>query len=448
MSRYDFPENFLWGTATAAAQVEGAAFEDGRGASIWDVFSRMPNTIKNGDLPENACDQYHLYEKDVEIMKNMGIKSYRFSFSWSRIIPDGTGRINQAGIDYYKRLIACLKKNDIVPNATMYHWDLPYALQIQGGYGNREVIKWFKNYAKVLLDNFGDDVDFWVTFNEPIAVYVGHAYGFFAPGLKNEKYARQCLHNLLVCHGEAVKLFREYKFKNAKIGIVVDVWPHYPAREGNKEDAEIALYNNEIAGYGMFLHPLFLGGYSQELQNYLAEKDMMPVVKEEDFDIICQKIDFYGLNFYNGIYDDASKMEIREDADKAGGNFQTKPEYYPEIIYKVLHMLTEKYKMDIPIYITENGLMMEDDGDMDHLLNDQKRIDYIKKILKWVHRAIKDGIQVKGYYVWSLLDNFEWSAGYSLRYGLHYTDYKTQERIPKKSAKWYGEVIHNNGFSS
>lgn len=443
---YHFPVDFLWGTATAAAQVEGAAFEDGRGPSIWDVFSRIPDKIKNGDIPDTTCDQYHLYEKDIELMKNMGIKSYRFSFSWSRIIPDGTGEVNQAGIDYYKRLIDCLKKNGIVPNATMYHWDLPYALQIQGGFGNRDMVKWFKNYAKVLLDNFGDEVDIWVTFNEPIAVYVGHAYGFFAPGLKNEKYARQCLHNLLVCHGETVKLFREYQFKKAQIGIVVDVWPHYPAREGNKEDEEIVLYNNEIAGYGMFLHPLFLGGYSKELNQYLNEKNMMPMMQEGDFETIQQKLDFYGLNFYNGIYDDASQMEIAEDADKAGGNFQTKPVYYPEVIHKVLHMLVEKYNVDIPIYVTENGLLMEDDYNIENMLNDQARIDYIQDILKWIHKAICDGIPVKGYYVWSLMDNFEWSAGFSMRYGLYYTDFQTQERIPKKSVEWYSSVIKNNGF--
>lgn len=444
--KYVFPEDFLWGTATAAAQVEGAAFEDGRGPSIWDVFSRIPGTIKNGDLPDVNCDQYHLYEKDIELMKQMGIKSYRFSFSWSRIIPDGTGEVNPAGIDYYKRLITCLKKNGIVPNATMYHWDLPYALQIQGGFGNRDMVGWFRNYAKVLLDNFGDEVDFWVTFNEPIAVYVGHAYGFFAPGLKNEKYARQCLHNLLVCHGETVKLFREYHFQNAAIGIVVDVWPHYPSRAGNKDDEEIAHYNNEIAGYGMFLHPLFLGGYSTDLNEYLSEHKMMPDIREGDFETIRQKLDFYGLNFYNGIYDDASLLKKGNPAGKSGGNFQTKPTYYPEVIYKVLHMLVEEYHIDIPIYVTENGLLMEDDHDLEHMLNDQPRIAYIKDILIWIHKAIAEKIPVKGYYVWSLLDNFEWSAGFSIRFGLYYTDYQTQERIPKKSAEWYRSVILANGF--
>lgn len=444
--RYEFPEDFLWGTATAAAQVEGAAFEDGRGPSIWDVFSRIPGKIKDGTIPDVTCDQYHLYEKDIEIMAGMGIKSYRFSFSWSRILPDGVGEVNQAGIDYYRRLIACLKEHGIVPNATMYHWDLPYVLQIQGGFGNRRMVEWFKYYADVLLENFGGDVELWVTFNEPIAVYVGHAYGFFAPGLKDERYARQCLHHLLLCHGEAVKLFREKRLRNAKIGIVVDVWPHYPARPGNRQDEETAFYNNEIAGYGMFLHPLFLHGYSDALVQYMKENDLTPEIREGDFDVIRQPLDFYGLNFYNGIFDHTGEAGLSEDADKAGGNFQNKPVYYPEIIYKVLHMLVEKYHVDIPIYVTENGIRQEASEDVEALLDDQERIDYIQRILIAVHDAMEEGIPVKGYYIWSLMDNFEWSAGYTARYGMHYTDFRTQERIPKKSVEWYSNVIRKRGF--
>lgn len=436
----------MWGVATAAAQIEGAAFEGGRGPSIWDVFSRLPGKIKNDGRPDVACDSYHLYEKDVALMKEMGVKTYRFSFSWPRIIPDGSGEVNPEGIRYYKELIACLKKNGIVPNATMYHWDLPYALQVKGGFGNREIITWFKHYAEVLLDNFGEDVDLWVTFNEPIAVYVGHALGFFAPGLQDEKYARQCLHHLLVCHGEVVRMFRERNLQNAKIGIVVDVWKHYPARAGNEEDEASAVYNNEITGYGMFLHPLFLGGYSGELQKYLKEQDMEPVTEEGDFEIMRRKVDFYGLNFYNGLYDNAEELRAREKAQKEGGNYQDRPESHPEAIRDVLHMLVEKYKVDVPIYITENGLPQDAGEGREKNLDDQERIDYVKDVLSALHEAMEDGIQVKGYYMWSLLDNFEWSAGYAARYGLYYTDYQTLERIPKKSAGWYRQVIAENGF--
>ena len=240
--KIEFPKDFIWGVATAAQQIEGGMREDGRGLSNWDVFSHIPGTIRGGGVPDIACDSYHLYERDVAMMKELGVTSYRFSFSWPRIIPDGSGEVNPEGITYYKRLIASLRENGIIPNATMFHWDLPYALQVRGGFGNRDMVKWFTRYAEVLLDNFGESVEYWATFNEPIATYVGNAQGFFAPGLKNEAYARRCIHNLLVCHGKTVKLFRKKNLANAKIGIVVDVWKHYPARPDNEEDIRSAAY--------------------------------------------------------------------------------------------------------------------------------------------------------------------------------------------------------------
>lgn len=441
-----FPESFTWGVATAAAQVEGAVFEDGRGPSIWDVFSRLPGKIKNGYLPDIACDSYHKVERDVEMLKELGVKSYRFSFSWSRILPEGTGKVNEKGIIYYKKLLALLKENGIRANATMYHWDLPYALQMKGGFGNREIVKWFCEYASVLLDNFGEDIDMWATFNEPIATYVGYAQGFFAPGLQDEKYARQALHHLLLCHGECVKLFREHMFTHASIGIVVDVWKHYPAREGNAEDQSIAVTSNEIRGYGMFLHPLFLGGYSKELMNYFEINHLTPDIQDGDFETICQPLDFYGLNFYNGLYDNADEIREMEKTRKAGGNYQDRPENHPEALKDVLHMLVEKYHVDIPIYITENGVPIDDADGREANLDDQSRIEYVKNVLIWLHKAIEEGIDVRGYYLWSLMDNFEWSAGYAARYGLYYTDYETLERIPKKSAKWYAQVTRENGL--
>lgn len=449
MKKYEFPSDFIWGVSTAAAQIEGAAFEDGKGASIWDVFSRIPGKIRNNDSLAVSCDSYHLYKEDIARMKSLGIKSYRFSFSWARILPDGIGRVNEAGIAYYKKLIACLKKNGIVPNATLYHWDLPYALQVRGGFGNRDIVKWFCEYTKVLFDAFGDDIDFWATFNEPIATYVGYAAGFFAPGIRDEKYARQCIHNLLLCHGEAVKLFRTYQFKKAKIGIVVDVWKHYPARPDNADDVALATKNNETDGYSIFLHPLFLGGYSKELTEYLNENDLYPQTQTEDFEIIHQELDFYGLNFYNGLYDNAEEFKKMKEIMDAGGNYQNKPESHLEAIEDVLHMLKEKYHVNIPIYITENGLPQvdEEDGDMSEFLDDQERIDYTTEVLIHLQKAIGEGIDVRGYYMWSLMDNFEWNGGFAMRYGLYYTNYETLERIPKKSAGWYKEVIANNGLT-
>lgn len=444
--QFQFPENFTWGVATAAAQIEGAAFEDGRGASVWDAFSRLPGKIRNGDLPDIACDSYHMVERDVEMLKELGVNSYRFSFSWSRILPEGTGKRNEKGVAYYRKLLALLKENGIRANATMYHWDLPYALQMKGGFGNREIVDWFCEYATVLLDCFGEDVELWATFNEPIATYVGYGQGFFAPGLCDEKYARQALHHLLLCHGEAVKLFRKRKYSNAKIGIVVDVWKHYPAREGSEEDMALAAMSNEIRGYGMFLHPLFLGGYSGELTEYFETNRLTPHILEGDFDTIRQPLDFYGLNFYNGLYDNADRMRELEKIRKAGGNYQDRPENHPEALRDVLHMVVEKYHVNVPIYITENGMPFDDADGKETNLDDQARIRYVKDVLIWLHRAIADGIDVRGYYLWSLMDNFEWSAGYSARYGLYYTDYPSLERIPKKSAEWYAQVTRSNGF--
>lgn len=436
-----FPKNFVWGVATAAAQIEGAAFEDGRGPSIWDVFSRLPGKIKNGGVPDVCCDSYHNVERDVTLLNKLGVKAYRLSFSWSRILPEGTGEVNQAGIDYYKRLLTALKEAGIQVNATIYHWDLPYALQVKGGFGNRKILGWYRNYASILFDNFGDLVDYWVTFNEPIATYVGHAKGFFAPGLSDEKYARQCIHHLLLCHGEAVKLFRTRKLPG-QIGVVVDVWKHYPARPDNPEDIVSAMMNNEIEGYGMFLHPLFLGGYSDELTAYMEETGLTPTVEPGDMDRICQKLDFYGLNFYNGLYDNTDEQRAAAE----GGNFQNRPELHLEAVYDVLHMLVEDYGIGIPIYITENGVAQDDGPDRAAILNDDERIAYVSETLRHVRRAMDDGIDVRGYYLWSLMDNFEWSAGFAARFGLYYTDYAKMELIPKKSAGWYRDLIRNSGF--
>ena len=310
--------------ATAAAQIEGAAFEDGRGPSIWDVFSRLPGKIKNGGIPNTCCDSYHNIERDMEMLKKLGVKAYRMSFSWPRILPDGIGPVNEAGIAYYRKLIKTLKAAGIAVNATIYHWDLPYALQIKGGFGNREIIGWYLNYASVLFDRFGDLVDYWVTFNEPIATYVGLAKGFFAPGLSDEKYARQAIHHLLLCHGEAVRCFRSLGLKS-KIGVVVDVWKHYPARPGNAEDIACAFENNEIQGYGMFLHPLFLGGYSPALTEYMEQNGLTPHMEPGDLETVNQKLDFYGLNFYNGLYDNVDEMRRQAQAAADGGNFQNRP---------------------------------------------------------------------------------------------------------------------------
>ncbi len=446
MKKYGFPEGFVWGVSTAAAQIEGGAYDDGRGPSIWDVYTHRPELKL--DTPDVACDSYHRWPEDIELMRKLGIKSYRFSFSWSRILPEGTGEVNEAGIAYYKTLIAGLKKAGIKPCATIYHWDLPHALQTMGGFGNREFIDWYREYARVLFDNFGSDVDMWITFNEPIAVYVGYALGFFAPGLKNEKYARQCLHNLLVAHGESVRLFRTYRFENSKIGITVDIWHHYPDRPESEDDRALAEFNNETQGYGMFLHPLFLGGYSELHERYMRAKGIYPKVEPGDFEAMHEPIDFYGLNFYNGIYDRSeSPFELN---GSHGGNFQTsvRSGWHYDALFDVLELLKSKYKLTIPVYITENGMGSTDERpDEDGVVHDTGRIEYLENILTRLSRAIEGGADIRGYFLWSLLDNFEWTAGYGVRYGICRMDYDTLERTPKDSAWWYAQVIKDNAVT-
>ena len=426
-----FPNDFLWGVSTSAAQVEGAAREGGKGLSVWDVFSRIEGCIADGSTPETACDVYHRFEEDIERMAKMGVGAYRFSFSWPRILPSGTGEVNPEGIAFYKKVIVLCKQKGIKLCATAYHWDLPYALQLKGGFGNREIVGWFRNYIKVLFDYFGDDIDFWATFNEPIATYIGYAKGLFAPGLRDEAYARQALHHLLLCHGEAVRLFRSMGFKHAQIGIVVDVWPHYPAHAENEKECELARFGSECEGYGMFLNPLFLGGYSQYHQAYMREKGIYPVVQEGDFETICQPLDFYGLNFYNAYVD-------FEDAPN-----QT-PEKKYDAFLDVMKMLKERYHVDIPVYITENGTSDVDEPFKDGQICDDGRIEYTKNTLTRVHQAIAQGYMIKGYFHWSLLDNWEWCIGYTAKYGLVRVDFQTGERTPKKSAFWYEKVIKNN----
>lgn len=454
--KYQFPENFQWGVAASAAQTEGAAFEGGKGPSVWDMFARIPGMIADGTTPNVACDEYHLYEQDIARMKELGIKTCRFSVAWSRVIPDGDGEVNQEGLDFYKRYVKCLKENGITPHITLFHWDLPYKLQLKGGFGNREVIKWFTNYANVLFDAFGDEVEYWSTFNEPIALYVGYAQGTFAPGLTDEKYARQVLHNALVCHGETVKLFHSKHFKIAKIGVVIDVWKHYPKEPGHPMDEALCTYNNEVEGYGIFMNALYFGEYSQEYMNYLREHDVVPVIEEGDMETISTPMDFHGVNFYTGLIDDHHVMELGKKRImtaqdiKMGGNYQNRPKmkHIPEKIYDVLHMLVDKYKITTPIIITENGTIQMDYGDapLAYFLNDDDRSEYLQTVLKYVHKAIEEGLDIRGYYIWSLCDNWEWNAGLMMRYGLIHTNFETQERTPKNSFTWYKNVIANNGF--
>lgn len=447
MQKLNFPRDFLWGVATSAGQVEGAAFEDGRGASVWDTYARIPGKIRNGDLPEVACDSYHKYKEDVALMRELGIKSYRFSFSWSRILPDGIGEINQKGLDYYDKLIDELLKANIVPNATLYHWDLPQGAEDRGGWLNRDCADWFADYAELMFRKFSDRVPLFSTVNEPIATYVGYGLGGFAPGKKLPKFGWQACHNLLLGHGKAVERFRSLANKQSKVGIVVDIWHRHPARADNPEDVALAEQGNEES-YRFFLNPIFKGKYTEYITERLTKQKIMPYTEENDFALISQKLDFFGLNCYNRVVVSSDPSAEQKAMRNAGGNFlDTGAEFYPKAVYDAVKILYNDYKIDIPIYITENGVHSETEKLTDGTVHDEQRIRYVQGFLTWLHKAIQEGADVRGYYLWSLMDNFEWSAGYDYKFGIVHNDFTTQKRTPKDSAYWYKEVIENNGVT-
>jgi beta-glucosidase len=441
-----FPEDFVFGVATSATQVEGAAFEDNRGLSIWDAFARVPGVIADGSTPDNACDTYHRWEQDFDLLKTLGVKSYRFSFSWPRIMPAGKGKVNQKGLDYYKRMIDKLNNMGIMPNATIYHWDLPYELEREGGWLNREVVDWYGEYASILFREFGDSVPMWATINEPIAAYVGYGLGQFAPGRRGEKSGRQANHHVLLAHGEGVRRFREENLENSKIGIVVDIWNHHPYRLDDAEDIALAEIENEKT-YRSYLNPIFNGCYTTELLAYMEKNNCLPTMEVSDMKLINQPLDFFGLNCYNRVLECAdSELLKKKDNKISGGNYMDNgSEYYPRAVYDALHILKNDYNVQMPIYITENGTPnCNEKIAADGKIHDQERIKYLEGFLDWINKAISEGIDVRGYYAWSLLDNWEWHAGYTYRYGLVHNNFATQERIPKDSFWWYRDLIANN----
>jgi beta-glucosidase len=447
MTTLKFPDNFLFGTATSAPQVEGGAQEDGKGLSIWDAFAGIPGVIADNTTPRVSCDMYHSWKQDLRMAKEMNNQTYRFSFSWSRILPEGRGGINQKGLDFYKRMVDEMLALEIVPNATVYHWDLPYALEQMGGWLNRDIVEWYGDYASILFKEFGDKIPLWSTINEPIATYVGYALGVFAPGRKLESFGRQANHHVLLAHGEGVKRFRQEPAATGKIGIVIDIWNHHPFRKENKADIDLAERENQKT-WRSYVNPILKGCYTHELLKIMEEEKSTPEMRDGDMLSISRPIDFFGLNCYNRVVNCAEPELMKKDRKiNAGGNFMDNwKEFYPRAIYDAIHILTDEYKLDIPIYITENGTnnCQEDFAD-DGKIHDIGRIEYIRGFLTWLHKAIKEGIDIRGYYCWSLLDNWEWSAGNAGRFGLVHTDFQTQERIWKDSAHWYKKVIETRG---
>nr|4PTV_A Chain A, Glycoside hydrolase family 1 [Halothermothrix orenii H 168]4PTV_B Chain B, Glycoside hydrolase family 1 [Halothermothrix orenii H 168]4PTW_A Chain A, Glycoside hydrolase family 1 [Halothermothrix orenii H 168]4PTW_B Chain B, Glycoside hydrolase family 1 [Halothermothrix orenii H 168]4PTX_A Chain A, Glycoside hydrolase family 1 [Halothermothrix orenii H 168]4PTX_B Chain B, Glycoside hydrolase family 1 [Halothermothrix orenii H 168] len=443
MAKIIFPEDFIWGAATSSYQIEGAFNEDGKGESIWDRFSHTPGKIENGDTGDIACDHYHLYREDIELMKEIGIRSYRFSTSWPRILPEGKGRVNQKGLDFYKRLVDNLLKANIRPMITLYHWDLPQALQDKGGWTNRDTAKYFAEYARLMFEEFNGLVDLWVTHNEPwVVAFEGHAFGNHAPGTKDFKTALQVAHHLLLSHGMAVDIFREEDLPG-EIGITLNLTPAYPAGDSEKDVKAASLLDDYINAW--FLSPVFKGSYPEELHHIYEQNLGAFTTQPGDMDIISRDIDFLGINYYSRMVvrhkpgDNLFNAEVVKMEDRPSTEMGW--EIYPQGLYDILVRVNKEYT-DKPLYITENGAAFDDKLTEEGKIHDEKRINYLGDHFKQAYKALKDGVPLRGYYVWSLMDNFEWAYGYSKRFGLIYVDYENgNRRFLKDSALWYREVI-------
>jgi beta-glucosidase len=431
---------FVWGVATSSYQIEGAANEGGRGQSIWDTFCKVPGKVANFDNGDMACDHYHRYKEDLDLMKWMGVKAYRFSVAWPRVIPDGVGRVNEMGLDFYDRLIDSLLEREIAPWLTMYHWDLPEALQLRGGWNNREVVEWFGEYAEVLTSRFGDRVKNWMTLNEPLcSAWLGHLYGDMAPGIKDLQTALNVSHHLLMSHGLACQVIRS-NVSEANVGIVINVTPAVPATD-SQEDSNAAQLADGFDNR-WFLDPVFGRTYPADVIDTLGAS---PEIHSGDMKLIAQDLDFLGVNFYfrQTVAADQNSKPLpirsvnRENVKRTAMNWEVHPQAFEEILLRISKEYSPK-----AIYITENGSAWNDEVINGEIIDDE-RIDYLARHLDAMRSAREQGAPILGYFAWSFLDNFEWAYGYEKRFGLIYVDYKTQKRTPKKSAFFYRQLLLN-----
>lgn len=436
MTAYKFPHNFLWGAATAAYQVEGAWNEDGRGESIWDRFSHTPGSVSNGDTGDIACDHYHRWEEDIALMRQLGLKAYRFSTSWSRVLPAGRGRINPKGLDFYDRLVDRLCAANIEPLLTLYHWDLPQALQNEGGWDNRTTAYAFADYAALMVKRLGDRVKYWTTFNEPsVITYIGFLAGEHAPGFKDQRMAYQVAHHLLVAHGLGVQAIRAAK-PDVNAGIVLNLWMAEPASDTAEDVAAANRYWDEQET--LFLDPLFKGHYPPAVYGMVGGN--MPKIQDGDMALIAQKLDYVGINYYS-----RNVLAAKGKVEKIEGSEYTEMgwEICAPALRRMLVKINNEYNLP-PIIITENGAAFKDEISADGKVHDPRRIEYLKNHFIQTRLAMLDGVDVRGYMVWSLMDNFEWGHGFTKRFGIIRVDYETQRRTIKDSGDWYAKVIRTN----
>lgn len=430
-----FPKGFYWGTATASFQIEGAVNEDGKGESIWDRFCETPGNILTGETGDPATDSYHRYLEDVALMKQLGTNAYRFSLAWARIFPDGVGEMNEKGMAYYERLVDALLENDITPFITLYHWDLPQALQDKGGWVNRDTVQAFVDYTEAVVSRLGDRVKHWFTHNEPYCTaFLGNLIGEHAPGIKDLKTAVQVSHHLLLSHGLAIPVIKAH-CPDGQAGIVLNFAPSYPATT-SEADREAAQLRHAIANT-WFLDPLYGRGYPQVALDYYGENS--PKIEPGDMEAIAVPFDVFGVNFYKRFVAETEP----EDSDYVRINYLDPKnitardwENKSEVLFELLMWLTHEYQIK-ELVVSENGADYKDTVAPDGRIFDPLRQAFIKDHLTSVWHAIQMGAPVKGYFCWSLLDNFEWAFGTRSRFGLVYTDFETQQRTLKESGKWF-----------
>ena len=444
--QYLFPKDFLWGVSTSAYQIEGAVKEDGRGTTIWDTFSYTKGKVLNGDTGDVACDHYHRYKEDIRLMKELGLQVYHFSSAWTRILPDGKGKVNQAGIDFYSRLVDEVLEQGMQAWLTLYHWELPQVLHDEGGWTSRDTGDYFVEYANIMYKALGDRVSYWLTHNEPWVIsYLGYGEGIHAPGIQDWKQAIQVSHNLLVSHGKAVEAFRSYNYPS-KIGLNPNLYPVYTETD-SPEDKEAGKRYFEYQNT-WFLQALLQGSYPDRLWNYYEERGLAPQVGQDDMQTIQQKIDFLGVNYYSRIrvrYKQGQWLDAEMALEPGSPRTDMDWEIFPQGLYEILKHIHTTYP-SIDLYITENGAACKDFISSDGAVHDNDRIDFLREHFKNGWKAIQEGVALKGHLVWSFLDNFEWSYGYSKRFGMVYVDYKTQKRTLKDSAFFFQKVIENNGL--
>ncbi len=433
----NFPEGFLWGASTAAYQIEGAVREDGRGPSIWDFFSHDPGRIVGGDTGDVACDHYHRWPEDVALMREIGLGAYRLSTAWPRILPEGRGRVNEKGLEFYDRLIDALMAAGIEPWICLYHWDLPQALQDRGGWLNRDTAAWFAEYADTTVRRLGDRVKHWATFNEPNCACVkGYGDGEHAPGIRGRVSALTAIHVMNLAHGLGIGAMRSER-ADLLLGNIYNFHPYEPASD--REQDEVATMTLDALWNRSFPDPQILGHYPEALAAEIED-----LVQPGDFEIIRQKLDYFAFNHY-------TRSRVRYDPDHPFNASSLPPppgvqvtdmgwEISPDTFRAVMIEAKQRYAGDLPIYILENGAAFPDQVEQDGRIRDHQRISYLRGYLGAVLDAIEAGVPVRGYFVWSLMDNFEWTLGYSKRFGLVHTDYETLERRPKDSFQFYSEL--------